>query len=103
MNRNGSPGLLDAFAKQSYGRAGMDARCSDQDVQTAILSHLLGLHPIRLDDEELMREVVGGPEFVDRDACARAVRDLVATGLLRRDGSSVVPTRAALRFDELLR
>ncbi|HEY2716254.1 MAG TPA: hypothetical protein VGI73_08555 [Solirubrobacterales bacterium] len=38
-------------------------------------------------------------EMEDEDAVARAVRDLTAVGLLRREGGSVLPTRAAVRFD----
>jgi hypothetical protein len=30
------------------------------------------------------------------------VRDLAATGLLHRNGDLVLPSRAAVRFDELL-
>jgi hypothetical protein len=34
-------------------------------------------------------------------ALERAVRELPASGLVHRNGDVVLPTRAALRFDEL--
>jgi predicted transcriptional regulator len=40
-------------------------------------------------------------EFDREEAAARAVRDLVAVGLLRREGGSVLPTRAAIHYDRL--
>lgn len=49
-----------------------------------------------------MLEIVAGtPDFAQKDAIERAVRDLVAAGLLFRNGELVLPTRAALRFDEI--
>lgn len=64
--------------------------------------HVLELHPTRLSADELRREILlGRVDFAARDAVDRAVRDLVAVGLLRHDGDSVVPTRAALCFDAL--
>ena len=40
-------------------------------------------------------------ELQEPDAVERAVRDLSAAGLLRREGESVLPTVAAVRFDLL--
>ncbi|HEX4215112.1 MAG TPA: hypothetical protein VIA06_17465 [Candidatus Dormibacteraeota bacterium] len=40
-------------------------------------------------------------EVRPEDAVGRAVRDLVAVGLLRRDGDSILPTRAAVHLDRL--
>jgi hypothetical protein len=74
----------------------------DDAWQLAVLNHVLWLHPARLSAAELRREMLAGdPEFSKIDTHDRAVRDLVAAGLLRHDGDSVVPTRAALRFDVL--
>jgi hypothetical protein len=50
---------------------------------------------------ELSREINEGEDFSEGDAVERAVRDLVGTGLLRCDGASVLPTRAALHFARL--
>jgi len=75
----------------------------DEGVESAVLSQLLDLHPTRLTVEELNREFTAGRQgFAERDAVERAVRDLVAAGLLHRGAEFIAPTRAALRFNELL-
>jgi hypothetical protein len=75
------------------------AELPDESWQLAVLSRVLGLHPERLSAEELRREMLGDRrDFAQADAHDRAVRDLSAAGLLRRDGDSIVPTRAALCF-----
>lgn len=75
----------------------------DAAVESAVLEQLLALHPAQVTFEELLREIAADPEdFAERDAVERAVRDLVAAGLLHRNSDFVVPSRAALRFDELL-
>lgn len=78
---------------------------SDEDRanESAVLQHVLALHPAAITLEELIREL--GPEpdaFAQRDAIERAVRDLIGSGLLHRSDSLVLPSRAALRFDQLL-
>lgn len=74
----------------------------DEAWQRAVLSLVLVLHPERLSPDELRREMLTGVQgFTETDAHDRAVRDLVASGLLRRDGDSVIPTRAAVRFHAL--
>jgi len=75
----------------------------DSAFEAAILMQLLTLQPARLSFEELLREVATDPDdFGERDSVGRAVRDLAAAGLLRRDGGLLEPSRAARRFDELL-
>ena len=75
----------------------------DESVESAVLRQLLDLHPTRLTLEELLREVSGGRGgFGEHDAIKRAVRDLAAVGLLHQGEEFVAPTRAALRFNELL-
>jgi hypothetical protein len=75
----------------------------DEAVESAVLHQLLELHPARLTLEELRRELAGGEDtFADRDALQRAVRDLAAAGLLYRETEFVEPTRAAVRFSELV-
>jgi hypothetical protein len=75
----------------------------DAATESAVLQQVLALHPISLTMAELHR-ALGTEEdgFAAADAVERAVRDLVAAGLLHRSESLVLPTRAALRFDELL-
>ncbi|HVD41721.1 MAG TPA: hypothetical protein VNC16_12060 [Solirubrobacterales bacterium] len=75
----------------------------DEGVESAVLLQLLDLHPTRLTLAELRREMGSDREdFAERDAVERAVRELSAAGLLHEGGEYVVPTRAALRFSELL-
>jgi predicted transcriptional regulator len=70
----------------------------DAALESAVLQQVLALHPATVTLAELAREL----REEDDDAMERAVRDLVATGLLHRSEALVLPTRAALRFDELL-
>lgn len=72
-----------------------DHRNADAREQRAVLSLILDEFPALLTLGDLVLEV----EI--EDAVARAVRDLTAVGLLRREGRSVLPTRAALHFDRL--
>jgi hypothetical protein len=68
-----------------------------------VLRQLLDLHPTQLTLTELVREIGGNRGgFAERDAIERAVRELAAVGLLHRGDEFVTPTRAALRFSELL-
>lgn len=71
----------------------------DAALESALLQLVLALHPATLTLEEVVREL---GEEENLDAVERAVRDLGAAGLLRCSGALVLPTRAALRFDELL-
>jgi hypothetical protein len=80
------------------GTAGDDTR-----VEAAILRQVLLLHPTQVTLAELVLEVATDPEaFAERDAIERAARDLAGAGLVHRSGEFVLPSRAALRFSELL-
>ncbi len=75
----------------------------DAATESAVLQRVLDLHPILVTLAELVREISGeAPDFAERDAIERAVRDLTGAGLLHRHDTFVIPTRAALRFSELL-
>lgn len=75
----------------------------DTMIETAVLQQLLALHPVQLTLSDLKREIAGeNSEFALRDAVERAVRELTAAGLALRNGEVILPSRAALRFDELL-
>jgi hypothetical protein len=63
--------------------------------QSAVLSLVLDGHPTLLAASEIAREMGPG------DAVERAMRDLTGAGLLRREGETVLPTRAALHFERL--
>jgi hypothetical protein len=81
----------------------MSTHAEDLRDQGAVLTEVLALHPAQLRLSELVREIAAGvPDFEKKDAIERAVRDLVGVGLLFRNDDLVQPTRAALRFDELL-
>jgi len=67
----------------------------DQGTQSAVMALVLAERETILTLGDLMMEIEG------EDAVARAVRDLTAVGLLRREGESVLPTRAAIHFDRL--
>ncbi len=76
-----------------------------QDVkdQGIVLMHVLALHPTNLIVPDLVREITSGSdEFAEGDSVERAIRDLTGVGLLHCPGGLVVPTRAALRFIEIL-
>jgi predicted transcriptional regulator len=75
----------------------------DAATESAVLQQLLAIHPTQVTVAELVREL-NGPEadFAERDAIARAVRDLAGVGLVHRNGDLLTPTRAALRLAELL-
>jgi hypothetical protein len=78
---------------------------AEQDAATAaaVLCRLLELYPAQPSFEELLREVASDPgDFGQRDAVERAVHDLAASGLLHRNGELLLPSRAAVRADELL-
>lgn len=72
----------------------------DRACEAAVLHHVLALHPTPLTLADVVREL-GGESFGRRDAVERAVRDLVGSGLLLRAEALVLPSRAALRFEEL--
>jgi hypothetical protein len=75
----------------------------DATIEAAVLRQLLALHPIQLTLAELSREIAGEHEdFALTDAVERAVRELTAAGLVHRNGEVVLPSRAAVRLDELL-
>jgi hypothetical protein len=75
----------------------------DAAAESAVLRRVLDLHPVLVTVAELVRELGGElADFAERDAIERAVRDLTGAGLLHRHDAFVIPTRAALRFDELL-
>lgn len=82
--------------------AGESPANDDLRSQARVLRHVLAFHPVQMTFPELAAEVCNDPDdFTDGDALARAVRDLGVVGLLRMNGSHIVPTRAALHFDSL--
>jgi hypothetical protein len=92
--------------ENSMARGSSDCPSNEaQDLrdQGSILIHVLTLYPTHLRLSELIQEVsAGAADFAQRDAFERAIRDLVGVGLLFRSDGLVLPTRAALRFNEIL-
>ena len=85
--------------------AGENWTTADDDAATeaAVLQQVIALHPTQVTLDELARELAGEDAgFAERDAIERAVRDLSAAGLLHYRDGFVLPTRASLRFHELL-
>ena len=68
----------------------------DLRTQAAVMALILSEHPTLLTLGDVGLEMDDNEEWV-----TRAVRDLTAVGLLRREGESVIATRAALAFDRL--
>jgi DNA-binding HxlR family transcriptional regulator len=88
---------------EKKGNAKKTTWAEDEDVESVVLRQLLDLHPTQLTLTELVREIGGNRGgFAEHDAIERAVRELAAVGLLHRGDEFVTPTRAALRFSELL-
>jgi len=69
----------------------------DTKAQRAVLALVLDQHPATLTICEISREVNSG----EGDEAERAIRDLAGAGLLRCEGASVLPTRAALHANRL--
>jgi hypothetical protein len=89
---------MDCGPDRAHSNAVQDLR--DQGV---VLIHVLTLHPAHLRLAEVIREVTAGSaDFADRDRFERATGDLVGVGLLFESAELVVPTRAALRFNEIV-
>jgi len=86
--------------------AGEDERATtaalDDHDHARVLGHVLYLYPESVTLAELTRELTfASTEFSECDRIERAVRDLVAAGLLHRVGELVLPTRAAVYFHSL--
>jgi uncharacterized protein with ACT and thioredoxin-like domain len=65
-----------------------------------VLAFLLDQHPTRVTVDELPL-VLDAKDFAEKDAIARAVRELTAVGLLRLEGKLIGSSRAALHFERL--
>jgi predicted transcriptional regulator len=74
----------------------------DEIVGRSVLTEVLVLHPAQLTILELALRVETGQQGRDQDAVERAVRELARDGLITCDCRRLAPSRAAVRFDELL-
>ncbi len=69
--------------------------CKPESVQRAVLAITLATYPRWRPIKELRLEIRCG------GVINHALRELIAVGLMERDGSAVRPTLAAARFDAL--
>lgn len=75
----------------------------DEIIERSILTQALVLHPAQLSILELaLRMDRDWQDFAQKDAVERAVRELSRDGLLTCDCRRIWPSRAALRFEQLL-
>lgn len=75
----------------------------DEIIERSILTQILVLRPTQLSILELaLRMDRDGQDFAQTDAVERAVRELSRDGLLACDCRRIEPSRAAIRFDELM-
>ncbi|MBS1861212.1 MAG: hypothetical protein JSS68_05805 [Actinobacteria bacterium] len=80
---------------------GRTTEAEDHRTERAVLSRVVDLHPTHLTLEELLLDQGAEDQGSLREGLERAIRDLTAAGLLRLDGESILPTRAALRAEEI--
>jgi hypothetical protein len=74
----------------------------DEIMERSVLTQVLFLHPAQLTILELALRVETDLRSCEQDAVERAVRELSRDGLLTCDCRRIVPSRAAVRFDELI-
>ena len=74
----------------------------DEIMQRSILTQVLVLHPAQLTILELSLRVESDLRDCEQDAVERAVRELSRDGLVFCDCRRISPSRAAVRFEELL-
>jgi predicted transcriptional regulator len=84
-------------------RPGMSTPAQEDEImQRSVLTQVLVLHPAQLTILELALRVESDLRDRDQDAVERAVRELSRDGLITCDCRRLAPSRAAVRFDELL-
>jgi hypothetical protein len=74
----------------------------DEIMERSVLTQVLFLHPAQLTILELALRVETDLRSCEQDAVERAVRELTRDGLLTCDCRRIAPSRAAVRFDELI-
>ncbi len=74
----------------------------DEIMERSVLTQVLVLHPAQLTILELALRVEADCQGAGQDAVERAVRELSRDGLLSCDCRRLAPSRAAIRFEELV-
>ena len=88
---------------QDKAMGAADIAAQDRRNQGVVLVHVVHNYPSSFRLSDLIRELTQDPEsFEERDGIERAVRDLIAHGLLFRCEALVLPTRCALHVYRLL-
>jgi hypothetical protein len=83
--------------------SGRSSNAQDLHDQGVVLIHVLSIYPTHMRLLELIRELTDDSgDFSEGDRIERAVRELIGVGLLFRCEGLVLPTRAALRFHQIL-
>jgi hypothetical protein len=82
---------------------GRAADALSRGAEDAVLRRVLDLHPAQLGERELALDLVGATLAPRCEAYEAAIEALVVDGLLRREEDSILPTRAALRAEEVER
>ncbi len=72
----------------------------DRRTERAVLAFLLDQHPTRSTVGELSF-ALDAKDFAEKDATARAVRELIGAGLLHAEGELIGPSLAAIHFERL--
>lgn len=83
-------------------RQSLPTALEDEIMQRSVLTQVLVLHPAQLTILELALRVEAECSAGEQDAVERAVRELNRDGLVSCDCRRLAPSRAAVRFDELL-
>lgn len=74
----------------------------DEIMERSVLTQILVLHPAQLTILELALRVEADRWEAGQDAVERAVRELSRDGLLSCDCRRLAPSRAAIRFEQLI-
>ncbi len=78
------------------------AQRAADELEEAVLSHILGWQPTILRDCDLVRELAKDPSDINsRNAVEEATRNLVEVGLLYRQGECVLPTVTLVYVHEM--
>lgn len=82
---------------------GRAAEALSRGAGDAVLRRVLDLHPAHLRERELALALLDESLALRCETYEVAIEALVADGLLRREGDSIHPTRAALRAEAVER
>ncbi len=82
---------------------GRAAEALSRGAEDAVFRRVLDLHPAHLGERELACSLALDALALRCETYEAAIEALVEDGLLRREGDSILPTRAALRSEAVER